>query len=168
MTVIQLAAFVGLVAAVIVMLIVTQTKVRVTWPAWLIPATAGVALAAWTIVAMAGEGLTSFWALYTSSLWGLQLWYDRLMSVAAAFFLLQNRARAAGMKSEVWVLLVIFTGSMGLLLMLALTVYLERKQEARPAPGSTRAEDPSQAHDVVTFVKDLGRRGGGSELGSLD
>jgi hypothetical protein len=32
------------------------------------------------------------------------------------------------MKSEVWVLLVIVTGSMGLPLMLARTVYLEQKQ----------------------------------------
>ena len=31
------------------------------------------------------------------------------------------------MKSEVWVLIVIFTGSIGLFLMLARTVYLERK-----------------------------------------
>jgi hypothetical protein len=61
------------------------------------------------------------------------------MSVAAGFFLLQNRARAIGMKSEVWVLAVIFTGGIGLLLMLARTVYLERRktiladQGAKPA-----------------------------------
>jgi hypothetical protein len=60
--------------------------------------------------------------------WGIQIWYDRLASVTAAFFLLQNRARAAGMKSEVWVLVVIFTGSLGLLTMLARTLKLERQQ----------------------------------------
>ena len=54
------------------------------------------------------------------------------MSVTIAFFLLQNRARAVGMKSEVWVIVVIFTGSIGLLLMLAQTVFLERK-----GPGKT-------------------------------
>jgi hypothetical protein len=51
--------------------------------------------------------------------------------VTAAFFLLQNRARAVGMKSEVWVIIVIFTGSIGLLLMLAQTIYLERKGPRR-------------------------------------
>lgn len=71
--------------------------------------------------------MNGYWQTYTGSLWGIQVWYDRLLSVTAAFFLLQNRARAAGMKSEVWVLAVIVTGSMGLLLMLARTVYLERK-----------------------------------------
>ncbi|WP_395661680.1 hypothetical protein [Aestuariivirga sp.] len=59
--------------------------------------------------------------------WGVQVWFDRLLSVTIAFFLLQNRARAVGMKSEVWVLVVIFTGSIGLMLMLAQTVHLERK-----------------------------------------
>jgi hypothetical protein len=35
------------------------------------------------------------------------------------------------MKSEVWVLVVIFTGGIGLLLMLARTVYLERRKAMR-------------------------------------
>jgi len=126
----QLAALVGLAAAVVTMLLVTQTKHRVSWPAWLVPAAALVTLAAWTILAVAGEGPAALWSVYTGSLWGIQIWYERLMSVTAAFFLLQNRARAAGMKSEVWVLLVIFTGGLGLLLMLAQTVHLERKQGA--------------------------------------
>jgi len=55
------------------------------------------------------------------------------MSLAVAFFLLQDRARAAGMKSEVWVVLVIFTGSLGLLMMLARTLYRERWQAAAAA-----------------------------------
>lgn len=127
-SVLQLAAILGLAAAVVAMLLVTQTKHRVSWPGWLVPAAAGIPMVAVTILAIATEGPTAFWSLYTGSLWGIQMWYDRLMSVTAAFFLLQNRARAAGLKSEVWVLLVIFTGSMGLLVMLAQTVYLEREQ----------------------------------------
>ncbi len=57
----------------------------------------------------------------------MQVWFDRLVSTTAAFFLFQNRSRAIGMKSEVWVIAVIFTGSIDLMLMLAQTVYLERK-----------------------------------------
>jgi hypothetical protein len=124
----QWAAVAGLAVAVITMLMVTQTKHRVAWPGWLVPAIAGIPMAALTIFAIAAEGPGAFWALHTGSVWGIQIWYDRLMSVTAAFFLLQNRARAAGLKSEVWVLLVIFTGSVGLLMMLAQTVYLERRQ----------------------------------------
>jgi len=49
------------------------------------------------------------------------------MCAVAAFLLLQNRTRTIAVQS-VWVLAVIFTGGIGLLLMLARTVYLERRQ----------------------------------------
>ena len=123
----ELAALAGFAVAVIAMLLVTQTKERVTWPAWLVPVVVVVPFAVWTGLAIVEEGLFGFWPMLMGSYWGLQLWFDRLMSVTAAFYLLQNRARAAGMKSEVWVLLVIFTGSIGLFLMLARMVYFERK-----------------------------------------
>ena len=123
----ELIALAGFVAAACTMLLVTQTRERVAWPAWLVPAVLVVPFTAWTGLAIAEEGLFGFWSMLTGSHWGLQLWFDRLMSVTAAFYLLQNRARAAGMTSEVWVLAVIFTGSLGLLLMLARTAYAERK-----------------------------------------
>jgi hypothetical protein len=91
---------------------------------WFIIGTGGVAGA---ILAIIKEGFLGFWPVLMGSYWGAQVWFDRLMSVTAAFFLLQNRARAVGMKSEVWVVIVIFTGGIGLLIMLAQTVYLEQK-----------------------------------------
>ena len=123
----ELAALAGFAVAAIAMLLVTQTKERVSWPAWLVPVVVVVAVAVWAGLAIVEEGLFGFWPMLIGSYWGLSLWFDRLMSVAAAFYLLQNRARAAGMKSEVWVLVVIFTGSIGLFVMLARTVYVERK-----------------------------------------
>lgn len=126
----HLIALLGLVVATVVMLLVTQTKEAVSWPGWLVPVVVAVPLIAWTALAIVEEGPTAFWPAHTGSLWGVQIWYDRLTSVTVAFFLLQNRARAAGMKSEVWVLFVIFTGSIGLLLMLARTLYFERQQRA--------------------------------------
>jgi hypothetical protein len=120
-------ALAGFAVAAVVMLLVTQTKERVSWPAWLVPAVVAALLALGTGVAIAEEGLFGFWPMLTASPWGLQLWSDRLASVTAAFFLLQNRARAAGMKSEVWVLVVIAAGGVGLLAMLARTVFLERR-----------------------------------------
>jgi hypothetical protein len=128
----ELLALAALAVAVVAMLLITQTKQRVTWPGWLVPVAAFVPLAAWTTYAILNEGLSAFWPIYTNSLWGVQLWCDRVVTVTVAFYLLQNRARAAGMKSEVWVLLVIFTGSLGLLPMLAQMLYLERK----PAPSA--------------------------------
>ena len=121
---IALAAFA---VAAGVMLLVTQTKARVSWPGWLVPAAVAAVLAAGAGVTVADAGLFGFGPLLTASPWGLQLWVDRLACLTAAFFLLQNRARAAGMKSEVWVLVVIATGGIGLLAMLARTVQLERR-----------------------------------------
>ena len=136
---VEVFAFAGFGVAAIAMLLVTQTKARVAWPAWVVPVLVVVPVAAWTGMAIFRDGLFGFWPLLAGSPWALQVWLDRLMSVAAGFFLLQNRARAIGMKSEVWVLAVIFTGGIGLLLMLARTVYLERRktiladQGAKPA-----------------------------------
>jgi hypothetical protein len=126
----ELMALAGFAVAAGTMLLVTQTKKRVAWPAWLVPAVVVVPFAAWTGLAIAEDGLFGFWSMITGSPWGLQLWFDRLMSVTAAFYLLQNRARAAGMTSEIWVLAVIFTGSIGLVLMLARMAYVERKTSA--------------------------------------
>lgn len=126
----ELIALAGFVVAAVAMLLVAQTKERVSFPAWLVPAVFVLPFALWTGLAIAEEGLFGFLPMLTGSDWGLQLWFDRLMSVTVAFFLLQKRARVAGMKSEVWVLAVIFTGSIGLFLMLARTLHLERKEAA--------------------------------------
>lgn len=128
----ELIALTGFATAVLAMLLVTQTRERVAWPGWLVPLAVALPLATSAGMAIDREGLSGFWSLVTGSAWGLHLWLDRLMLMAAAFFLLQNRARNAGMKSEVWVLAIIVTGGVGLLLMLACTVYLER-QQAREA-----------------------------------
>lgn len=129
----QFVAVLGFVVAAIAMLLVTQTKGRVAWPLWIAPALCAVVLAVATAIAVVAHGFDDFWPQVTQSWWGVQHWKDRLMSLAVAFFLLQDRARAAGMKSEVWVVLVIFTGSLGLLLMLARTLYRERWQAAAAA-----------------------------------
>ncbi len=123
----ELIALAAFVATVVAMLLITQSKHRVAWPAWLVPAVVAIPLVAWTGFAASDLRLAEFLPLLLASGWGVQLWIDRLVSVTVAFFLLQNRARAAGLKSEVWVIAVIFTGSIGLLLMLALTLYRERE-----------------------------------------
>ena len=125
----ELIALAGFIVAAVVMLLVTQTKHRVSWPGWLVPVAVVVPFAAWTGFAVAEQRLADVLPMLMASPWGLQLWLDRLVSVTVAFFLLQNRARAAGLKSEVWVIAVIFTGSIGLLLMLALTLYRERNMD---------------------------------------
>jgi len=129
-------ALAGFILAAMLMLQVTQTKERVAWPGWRVPALAVAAFASWPGMVIVAHGFSAYSALLDSD-WGLQVWFDRLLSVTAAFFLLQNRARAAGMKSEVWVLIIIFTSSIGLLLMLARTLQLERAAAIRDLQGAT-------------------------------
>lgn len=127
MTGFELLALAAFAAAACLMLLVTQTRKPISWPIWLLPVAAFGALAALFGLAIVEDELPSLWPAITSTSMGLLLWIDRLMAVTVAFSLLQNRARAAGMKSEVWVLAVIFLGSLALLLMLAWTLYLERR-----------------------------------------
>ena len=122
----ELVALAGFAVAVCAMLLVAQTKEQISWPAWLVPAAVVVPFIAWTAFAVSEDGLFGFWPVLMDSHWGVQIWFDRLISLTAAFFLLQNRSRAIGMKSEAWVLACIFTGSIGLMLMLAQMVRLER------------------------------------------
>lgn len=124
--------FAGFVAAAVIMLLVTQYKERVPGPTWLIPAVGFVLVAALSAMAIVMEGPEGLWFVHAESVWGIQGWYDRLAAVTVAFYLIQNRARAAGMKSEIWVILVIFTGSLGLLPMLARMLHLERQGGPRP------------------------------------
>ena len=124
----QVLAFAVFGVAGLVMLLITQTRRRVAWPGWLVPLAAFVSLAGWTLAALAIEGPANLLPVYTASHWGLQAWCDRLVCASIAFFLMQNRARSAGMKSETWVILVIFTGGLALLAMLARMLYLERRQ----------------------------------------
>jgi hypothetical protein len=116
-------------AAVVAALLITQTRQQVRWPSWVAPAAALLGLAGWTAFALGQGGLGGLVEVVTGSLWGVQLLSNLLVSVLVAFFFLQHRARAAGMTSEVWVLVVILTGGLGLCAMLAMMLHLERQQD---------------------------------------
>ncbi len=127
----ELIGIAGFVIAAAAMALIHSTRERVTWPVWLVPLAIVVPVAGWTGFAIFEEGLVGFFPMLMETRWGLQVWYDRLMSLTAAYYLLQNRARAAGVKSDIWVIAIVVTGSIALFLMLARTLYLEDKQSAR-------------------------------------
>jgi hypothetical protein len=135
MSIASVLALLGFAVTALVMLQITMTKERVLWPGWLVPAAAVLMATLGLGYAIHTEGPFGFWPLVTSSSWGIQMWLDRLLTLAAGFFLLQNRARATGMKSEVWVILVLLTGAAGLLAMLAATVQRERRAASDRAVG---------------------------------
>ncbi len=134
----DIVAIGGMLVFIAAALQITQSKHPVEWPAWLVPAVLAVPLTAWAAVAFLQEGPFGFIEAQTGSLWGMLTWLNLLMGLGVAFFLLQNRARAAGMKSEVWVLMVAFTAGLGLLVMLARMLYIERAARQRSASSSSR------------------------------
>jgi hypothetical protein len=81
---------------------------------------------AFTAVIIAAEGVLPVIANHTSNLWGVQVWWDLLFSLAVATFLILPRARAAGMNVPLWVLFILATASIGLLAMAARLFWLEQ------------------------------------------
>ena len=121
----NLVAIGGFVIAVMAMSLIHATKERVTWPAWLVPVAVVIPFVVLLGLALLDGGFKDFYTTLVENKWGLLLWFDRLMGLTAAYYLLQNRARAAGMKSDLWVIAIAVTGNIALFLMLSRMVYLE-------------------------------------------
>lgn len=83
-------------------------------------------LAAFTAVTIAAEGVLPVILNHTSNLWGVQVWWDLLLSLSVACFLIAPRARAAGMNLLPWTIFILATASIGLLAMCARLFWLER------------------------------------------
>ncbi len=115
----------GFVLAVVAMSLIHATKERVTWPAWLVPIAIVIPFVGLLGLAVLDGDFKGFFSMLMENKWGLLLWFDRLMGLTAAYYLLQNRARAAGIKSDLWVIAIAVTGNIALFLMLSRMAYLE-------------------------------------------
>lgn len=94
---------------------------------WGVPALLCALFLGFTVVAVLREGPTGFWPVHTANLWGNQVWFDLLLAAGVAWTLILPRARAAGMVLPLWAGLVLVTGSVALLAMLARLFWLERR-----------------------------------------
>jgi hypothetical protein len=91
---------------------------------WRFPAMFCVAFLMWSFYAIATEGPTGFWPEHTRHAWGNQIWFDLLLAAGIALAFLVPQARKLGMRPLPWVILVICTGSVGLLAMTSRVLYL--------------------------------------------
>ena len=73
---------------------------------------------------------------HTTNLWGVQVWYDLLISVGVALVFVVPRARKVNMMVPLWVLFVASTASIGLLAMVARLFWLEQAAAADEAAKS--------------------------------
>lgn len=95
---------------------------------WQVPAALAGLFTAWSLYTVAAEGPFGFWPNHMSNAWGNQMWFDLLLAIGTAWALLLPRARAAGMRLLPWLILIVCTGSIGLLAMLARCLFLESHQ----------------------------------------
>lgn len=114
-------AYVATVAAVILVAIARPVE------DWRLPALVGLAFAAFSAVTVVEEGVIQFWINHSTTFAGNQVWFDLLIAVAIAFYLIAPRARAVGMPLLPWAVAVIATASIALLPMLARLLWLERR-----------------------------------------
>lgn len=97
---------------------------------WLVPAGLAVLFLGWSLYTMSVEGPFGFWPNHTRDAWGNQIWFDLLLAIGTAWALLLPRTSAAGMRPGPWLVLILCSGSIGLLAMLAHCLFLEHRQSA--------------------------------------
>ena len=97
--------------------------------AWMFPATVCVAFLAWTLYAIASEGIVAIWQEISRSLWSNQIFIDLLIAGGIAIAFLLPEARRLGMKPLPWVIATAATGCIALLAMLARMLF-------PPGPGN--------------------------------
>ena len=99
---------------------------------WGVPAGVGARFVAFSLWTVAEEGVIQFWINHTTTLAGVQVWFDLVFAVAIGFVVIAPRARAVGMPLLPWGLAVIATACIALLFMFARLLWLEEKATRRP------------------------------------
>jgi hypothetical protein len=94
---------------------------------WILPAILMCLFLGWTLVAVISEGPIGFWTEHTRNLWGNQIWFDLLLAAGTAWALIAPRAKAQQMLLLPWLGLILATGSIGILAMVARLLFLEER-----------------------------------------
>jgi hypothetical protein len=94
---------------------------------WLFPATLSLLFLLFSVKAIVSEGLLGFWTEHTRNLWGNQIWFDLLLGVGIGWYLIVPQAKALGMRLYLWLALIVCTGCIGFLAMIARLLYLQER-----------------------------------------
>jgi hypothetical protein len=94
---------------------------------WMLPAALSLFFLAFSAYTGLVEGPLGFWVEHSRNLWGNQIWFDLLMSTSIGWLFMVPQARAVGMRLSVWLVLVISTGNIGFMAMLARMLWLREQ-----------------------------------------
>lgn len=130
MTTLQLLTLGGLGVAVLVCAIIAARKSMAPGEGAYLAAAFGLAFLLYSIVPVVTLGPLGFWVPHTATTWGVQVMLDLVIAITAAFFLLQPRAKAAGVALAPWLVFICLSGSIGLLFTIARVMLAERRVTA--------------------------------------
>jgi hypothetical protein len=125
MTIFEMLFVGGAVGALVFMAILASG--RTGHGKWQVAALLAAGFLAYSLVPILHEGPLGFIANHTVNHWGVQVWLDLLLALSLALFLAAPRARQAGMNLVPWLILVLCSGSIGLLAFLARLFWLEER-----------------------------------------
>ena len=94
---------------------------------WLFPAMLSLLFLLFSVKAIVSAGLLGFWVEHTRNVWGNQIWLDLLLGIGIGWYLIVPQARALGMRLYLWLALIVCTGSIGFLAMIARLLYLRER-----------------------------------------
>lgn len=123
------------VAALLLALIAATARKQSGPRLYLLPLGLAVAFGLWTGFAIATEGLFGFWNEHVRNAWSNQIWLDLLLAFGLCWALMLPKMRLAGMNPWHWLLLLLCTGSFGLLLATSRYLFLVRQPENRKHPS---------------------------------
>lgn len=130
MPILQLLFLVGLAVFLVLAIAVARGGVA----RWQVPALLAATFLAYSLWPVVWMGPFGFWTEHVRNPWGVQIWFDLLCAFGVGWTLLVPRARAAGIGPWPWLALILATGSIGLLAMLARVLH----REAALASGGSR------------------------------
>lgn len=124
----ELTAVLPLVAGVLFVAFLAISALASGWRwkhRWLFPAGLSAVFLMFSALAVVLEGPLGFWDVHVKGFWGNQVWFDLLLAAGIGWSVLLPQARAVRMRPLPWLLLVVLTGSVGLLAMIARLSYLK-------------------------------------------
>ncbi len=95
--------------------------------AWLVPAALCAAFTLFSIYPVVTEGPFGFWPNHSQTFWGNQVWIDLLLALGVACYFIADRAKQLGIRVAPWLLLVLCSGSIGVLAFLSRVLFVQER-----------------------------------------